>query len=82
MADRVARRSHEILGQPVAIDSAAPIDEAGSSGGLMMDSPEPYGSYGPMRTYGRMYGSLDFDDWGYGVGSSRLSRADWRYRPY
>lgn len=82
VADRVARRSHEILGQPVAIDSAAPIDEAGSSGGLMMDSPEPYGSYGPMRTYGRMYGSLDFDDWGYGVGSSRLSRADWRYRPY
>lgn len=82
VADRVARRSHEILGQPVAIDSAAPIDEAGSSGGLMMDSPEPYGSYGPMRTYGRMYGSLDFDDWGYGVGSSRPSRADWRYRPY
>lgn len=83
VADRVARRSHEILGQPVAIDSATPVDEGGSSGGLMMDNPEPYGSYGPMRSYGRMYGSLDFDDWGgYGVSSSRPSRADWRYRPY
>ncbi|XP_074295371.1 uncharacterized protein LOC141623187 [Silene latifolia] len=84
VADRVARRSHEILGQPVAIDSATPVDEGGPSGGLMMDTPEPYGSYGPMRTYGhgRMYGSLDYDDWGYGVGSSRPSRADWRYRPY
>jgi len=38
------------------------VDEAGTSGGLMMDAPEPYGSYGPMRTYGRMYGSLDYDD--------------------
>jgi len=46
----------------VAIDSAAPVNEAGGSGGLMIDSPEPYGSYGPMRTYGGMYGSLDFDD--------------------
>ncbi|XP_074308778.1 uncharacterized protein LOC141643493 [Silene latifolia] len=82
VADRVARRSHEILGQPVAIDSATPVDEGGTSGGLMMDIPEPYGSYGPMRTYGRMYGNLDFDDWGYGVGSSRPTRPDWRFRPY
>lgn len=82
VADRVARRSHEILGQPVAIDSAAPVDEAGTSGGLMMDTPEPYVGYGPMRTYGRMYGSLDYDDWSYGMSSSRPSRADWRYRPY
>lgn len=29
----------------------------------MMNSAEPFGGYGgPMRTYGRMYGSLDFDD--------------------
>ena len=29
-----------------------------------MDAPaEPYGGYGgPMRNYGRLYGSLDFDD--------------------
>lgn len=29
----------------------------------MDNLPEPaYGGYGPMRAYGRMYGSLDFDD--------------------
>lgn len=87
VADRVARRSHEILGQPVAIDSATPVDDAGPSGGQFMDNPEPYGSYGPMRSsYGRMYPtpSLDFDDWGggYGFSSSRPSRTEWRYRPY
>ncbi|XP_021714316.1 heterogeneous nuclear ribonucleoprotein D-like [Chenopodium quinoa] len=87
VADRVARRSHEILGQPVAIDSATPVDDAGPSGSLLMDNPEPYGGYGPVRgTYERMYSSLDFDDWGGGYGfqsSSRPSRAaDWRYRPY
>ncbi|KAK3015459.1 hypothetical protein RJ639_006821 [Escallonia herrerae] len=63
VADRVSRRQHEICGQQVAIDSATPVDDAGSSGNFMMDTPEPYGGYaGPMRTYGRMYGSLDFDD--------------------
>ena len=48
----------------VAIDTATPLDEAGSSGGLTMGNAEPFGGYGgPMRTtYGRMYGSLDFDD--------------------
>ncbi|GAB4846977.1 hypothetical protein Ancab_025988 [Ancistrocladus abbreviatus] len=82
VADRVARRSHEICGQQVAIDSATPVDDAGTSGSLMMDSAEPLSSYGPMRTYGRMYGSLDFDDWGYSLSAARPSRADWRYRPY
>lgn len=50
----------------VAIDSATPVDDGGSSGGSFMDNPEPpsYGGYGPMRAYGRMYGSLDFDDVG------------------
>ncbi|RVX21363.1 hypothetical protein CK203_001783 [Vitis vinifera] len=63
----------------VAIDSATPLDDAGSSGNFMMDSAEPFGGFGgPMRTYGRMYGSLDFDDWGYGIGGGRPSRADWR----
>lgn len=29
----------------------------------MMDEPEPFADYaGPTRTYGRMYGSLDFND--------------------
>ncbi|KAK6128971.1 hypothetical protein DH2020_037278 [Rehmannia glutinosa] len=120
VADRVARRSHEICGhqvvkcidsikipeavleilrcleafvlitivnQLVAIDSATPVDDAGSSGNFMMSNPEPFGYAPPpppppMRNYGRMYGSLDFDDWGYGVGGSmsggRPSRADYR----
>ena len=48
----------------VAIDSATPLDDAGSSANFMMDGAEPFGGFGggPMRTYGRMYGSLDFDD--------------------
>ncbi|KAI8029207.1 Heterogeneous nuclear ribonucleoprotein 1 [Camellia lanceoleosa] len=79
VADRVSRRSHEICGQQVAIDSATPVDDAGPSGNFMMDNAEPYGGgYGPMRTYGRMYGSLDFDDWGYGMGGGRPSRTDTR----
>lgn len=29
----------------------------------MMGAAEPFGGYGgPIRSYGRMYGSLDFDD--------------------
>ncbi|GFP88233.1 heterogeneous nuclear ribonucleoprotein 1 [Phtheirospermum japonicum] len=94
VADRVARRSHEICGHQVAIDSATPIDDdagpvpgPGHSGNFMMNNPDPFGYGAPMRSYGRMYGSLDFDDWGYGVGGSmsgggRPSRADYRYRPY
>ncbi|XP_068637203.1 uncharacterized protein [Aristolochia californica] len=85
VADRVSRRTHEICGQQVAIDSATPLDEPGPSGSYMMEAPESFGGYGPMRTYGRLYGSLDFDDWGAGYGSGgggRPSRMDWRYRPY
>ncbi|KAL8477194.1 hypothetical protein ACS0TY_029475 [Phlomoides rotata] len=88
VADRVARRSHEICGHQVAIDSATPVDDAGTNANLMVNNPEPFGYVAPppMRAYGRMYGSLDFDDWGYGVGGSmsggRPPRADYRYRPY
>ncbi|PKA63775.1 Heterogeneous nuclear ribonucleoprotein 1 [Apostasia shenzhenica] len=82
VADRISRRTHEILGQEVAIDSATPLDD-GAPGGGYMDPTVSYGGYGPMRTYGRLYGSLDFEDYGYGAsGSSRPSRMDWRYRPY
>lgn len=29
----------------------------------MMNNMEPYGGYGgPLRSYGRMYGGLDYDD--------------------
>lgn len=48
----------------VAIDSATPVDEAGPSGNFMMNSVDSFGGGygGPLRSYGRMYGSLDFDD--------------------
>ncbi|XP_047315531.1 heterogeneous nuclear ribonucleoprotein A1 [Impatiens glandulifera] len=109
VAERVSRRTHEICGQQVAIDSATPLDGAGgsiggggssagssasySSASYMDGGVEPFVGYGgPIRTYGRMYGSLDFDDWGYGMGSglggglggggSRASRSEYRYRPY
>ncbi|XP_068343899.1 heterogeneous nuclear ribonucleoprotein 1-like [Pyrus communis] len=87
VAERVSRRSHEICGQQVAIDTATPPEDAGMSGNFMMNNVDPFAGYGgPMRSYGRMYGSLDFDDWGYGIGSGvgvvRPSRANWRYRPY
>ncbi|KAJ0096460.1 hypothetical protein Patl1_28693 [Pistacia atlantica] len=85
VADRVSRRSHEICGQQVAIDSATPLDDAGPgpSENFLINGAQVFGGYGgPMRTYGRMYGSLDFDDWGYGIGGGRPSRGDWRYRPY
>ncbi|XWS45268.1 hypothetical protein CRYUN_Cryun15aG0121900 [Craigia yunnanensis] len=84
VADRVSRRSHKICGQEVAIDSATPVDDAGPS--FMMNPTGPFRGFGgPMRPFGRMYGSLHFDDWGYAIGSARparSSRADWRYRPY
>ncbi|CAA6664954.1 unnamed protein product [Spirodela intermedia] len=86
VADRVSRRTHEIHGQEVVIDSATPVDDRGNAGGSFANPAEAaYGGFsGPMRAYGRMYGSLDFDDWGYGaVGSSKTtSRMDWRYKPY
>ncbi|RYR38542.1 hypothetical protein Ahy_A09g043591 isoform B [Arachis hypogaea] len=72
-----------ILLLQVALDSATPVDDASPSGNFMMNGVGSFGGYGgPMRSYGRMYGSLDFDDWGYGIPSGRPSRADWRYRPY
>ncbi|KQK06579.1 hypothetical protein BRADI_2g27110v3 [Brachypodium distachyon] len=82
VADRVARRSHEILGQEVAVDSAAPL-EGGSSGSGYMESAGPYGAYGPMLSYGHFSGSLGYDYGGYGPsGSSSRSRTNPRYRPY
>lgn len=82
VADRVSRRTHEILGQEVAIDSATPLDDNGA-GGAYVDPASAYAGYGPMRSFGRLYGSMDFDDYGYGGGgSSRPARMDWRYRPY
>lgn len=53
---------HRLVFQ-VAIDSATPVDDPAAGGSLMMSGAEPFGGYGgPIRSYGRMYGSLDFDD--------------------
>lgn len=91
VADRVSRRTHEIRGQEVVIDSATPVEDrstniAGPSYVNPAEAAAAYGGYGgPMRAaYGRMYGSLDFDDWGYGaIGTNKAqSRMDWRYKPY
>lgn len=48
----------------MAIDSATPVDDARASGNFMMNnSMESFGGYGgPVRSYGRMYGGLDYDD--------------------
>lgn len=80
VADRVSLRPHEICGHEVAIDSATPVDDARASGNFMMNnSMESFGGYGgPVRSYGRMYGGLDYDDWGYGVPSVRPSRAEYQ----
>ncbi|BAD88026.1 RNA-binding like protein [Oryza sativa Japonica Group] len=81
VADRVARRSHEILGHEVAIDTAAPLE--GDSGGGYMEPMDLYGAYGSMRTYGRFCSGIDYDyGYGHSGSSSSRSRADWRYRPY
>lgn len=50
------------LSVQVAIDSATPLDDAGGPSVGYRDAAEAYGGYGPMRNYGRLYGSLDFDD--------------------
>lgn len=51
----------------VAIDSATPVEDSSLRGNFPMEEPEPFLGYGgPMRAYGsaygRMYGSLDFND--------------------
>ncbi|CAN6917754.1 unnamed protein product, partial [Brassica oleracea] len=76
VADRVSRRSHEICGQEVAIDSATTLDEAGPSAGgssILSSSSRP-------EYFGRMYGGMSLDDLGYGMPSARQSRSDWRYQ--
>ncbi|KAL6844973.1 hypothetical protein ACP4OV_025146 [Aristida adscensionis] len=79
--NRVAGRSHEILGQEVAVDTAEPEGGSGTSG-VFLESAEAYGAYSPMLPYGQFSGSLGYN-YGYGFGgSSSRSRRDIRYRPY
>ncbi|KAI4385118.1 hypothetical protein MLD38_003177 [Melastoma candidum] len=85
VAERVSRRSHEICGHEVAIDSATPLDDAGVGPSYVMSHPvpDPFRNFlGPMRSYSRMYGNLDYPEWGYRLGGGRPSRPDIRYRPY
>lgn len=67
------KHSNTFFDLQVAIDTATPLDDAGAGAGasagagaggnFLLPSAESFGGYGgPMRTYGRMYGSLDFDD--------------------
>ncbi|GLJ49608.1 hypothetical protein SUGI_1052480 [Cryptomeria japonica] len=85
VADRVSRRSHEILGQQVAIDSATPPDDGYH---YLDDGAPPSGGIGgPLR--GTASYSGGGYDWGYdssgvrpGITGSRPSRMDYRYRPY
>ncbi|GAU26025.1 hypothetical protein TSUD_224860 [Trifolium subterraneum] len=89
VADRVSRRCFDgmegdlwwqcSLYLQVAIDSATPVDDTEPSDNFMMNSMESFGGYGgPVRSYGRMYGGLDYDDWGYGVPGGRPLRADYQ----
>ncbi|BAF17293.2 Os05g0376000 [Oryza sativa Japonica Group] len=81
--NRVAQRSHEILGQEVAVDTAEPL-EGGSGGGYLepAEAYGPYGAYGSLLPYGRFSGSLGYD-YGYGPsGNSSRSRPESRYRPF
>lgn len=46
----------------MAIDSATPLDDSGPDGHYM-DVADAYGGYGgPVRSYGRMFGSMDFEN--------------------
>ncbi|CAI8609276.1 unnamed protein product [Vicia faba] len=52
VADRVSRRSHEICGHQVAIESPTPLDDAGPSGNTMVNSLDSFRECGaPVRPY-------------------------------
>ncbi|XP_044359533.1 heterogeneous nuclear ribonucleoproteins A2/B1 isoform X3 [Triticum aestivum] len=84
VADKVADKSHEILGCKVTVDIAAP--PRGDSSGRFAD-PMPgvdlhAPPYGSMRPFGMFCGNLGYDR-GYGPsGGGSRSRMDGRHRPY
>ncbi|XP_024527956.1 heterogeneous nuclear ribonucleoproteins A2/B1 isoform X2 [Selaginella moellendorffii] len=92
VADRVALRSHELLGVQIAVDRATPQDEAGAGSGTasyMGPSSILQGAGGPMRgasaIAGSAYGLGGYDyngAWLYGDAGHRPSRMETRYRPY
>ncbi|CAK9196397.1 unnamed protein product [Sphagnum troendelagicum] len=93
-ADRVALRTHEILGHQIAVDRAAPHDEMANSPYLKSSGAASAtgGAGGPIRGsnaslpgsgYAGIQGSLDFNTGGGGIpGGHRSSRIEPRYRPY
>ncbi|KAK7308732.1 hypothetical protein VNO77_42358 [Canavalia gladiata] len=61
VAYRASRRSHEICGHQVVIDSATSVDDGEPNGNFMMNNIESFGGYdGPVRTYGRI-GAMEGD---------------------
>ncbi|CAK9860451.1 unnamed protein product [Sphagnum jensenii] len=93
-AERVALRTHEILGHQIAVDRAAPHDEMANSPYLKSSGAASAtgGAGGPIRGsnaslpgsgYAGIQGSLDFNTGGGGIpGGHRSSRIEPRYRPY
>ncbi|CAK9223878.1 unnamed protein product [Sphagnum jensenii] len=94
-AERVALRTHEILGHQIAVDRAAPQDEMANAAYLNHVGPgaaaaSTGGAGGPIRGsnaplpgsgYGGIQGNLDFNA-GVSYRGHRGSRLEPRYRPY
>ncbi|KAH7299070.1 hypothetical protein KP509_25G071400 [Ceratopteris richardii] len=91
-ADRVCRRSHELLGHEVAVEHASPQHDGGAgdsvSGGSTLygssaSSAYAGSAYRPSMDYYSGYGSSSYAG---GIGpmldADRTARADLRYRPY
>lgn len=94
-AERVCRRSHELLGHEIAVDHASPLDEAGVGGagdgftggsGMYGSSASSAYSGSSYRAPMDYYSGFGGGSYGGGVGpmldADRASRADLRYRPY
>lgn len=94
-AERVCRRSHELLGHEIAVDHASPLDEAGAGGmgdgfsggsGMYGSSASSVYSGSGYRAPMDYYSGYGGGSYGGGVGpmleAERASRADFRYRPY
>lgn len=92
-AERVSRRSHELLGHQIVVEQAQPPDEAGFGDGYPGVGAgmalSGLGGAGPAYP-GSSYTGLDYyNAWGGGygggvgpMGGDRASRMDLRYRPY
>lgn len=98
VAERVALESHEILGQPIAVDRPTPQDSGGNFSSFW--GAGAAGTWGGNTAalqrmgYGTLAASLEYFAGGLGSyaggqpgsydgsGANRASRPDFRYRPY